>query len=385
MLSLPEFSVALFLLFWCDLWYSPMPLWLTTGRPHHDGSTPSTVLSEEQFNRLPEITYKGAPARSDMDPHEERRYLVDAATTTASSTTEVKSGADEISEDINPWSNETSNGGEVDDVESGKVVVSENTVDDKEPTPEKESAKADTAEESDIVVDTSTATKDDVLLEERDSLQNDAAKQTKNSADSNVVPETTAPSTAEEQTSDELPKVKNNTTKETSETMADVEIKQFDSTQTAPDIAASDGNVKEDSSSTTSSPIFSAEPEVVVPPAEVGQGSTAAPTLEASSTPIGTTESGNGRITPLESNNERETISTSCAICIDEFEFGEKLTLLPRCRHAFHRECIHEWLTERQGCCPLCKVDVLEPDPEEAPGELDLEAPAEQRFMISSM
>jgi Anaphase-promoting complex subunit 11 RING-H2 finger len=34
--------------------------------------------------------------------------------------------------------------------------------------------------------------------------------------------------------------------------------------------------------------------------------------------------------------------------------------LLPRCRHSFHRECIHPWLTERQGCCPLCKTSVLE-------------------------
>ena len=82
---------------------------------------------------------------------------------------------------------------------------------------------------------------------------------------------------------------------------------------------------------------------------------------------------------------ERETTSTACAICIDEFETGERLTLLPRCKHAFHRECIHAWLIERQGCCPLCKTDVLEPDPDNSPGELDLEAPPEQRFMISSM
>jgi len=31
---------------------------------------------------------------------------------------------------------------------------------------------------------------------------------------------------------------------------------------------------------------------------------------------------------------------------------------MPKCRHAFHTECILPWLTERQGCCPLCKIPV---------------------------
>jgi hypothetical protein len=54
------------------------------------------------------------------------------------------------------------------------------------------------------------------------------------------------------------------------------------------------------------------------------------------------------------------TTCTTCSICIDEFEEGEKLRLLPRCAHAFHTECILPWLTERQGSCPLCKTSVLE-------------------------
>ena len=54
------------------------------------------------------------------------------------------------------------------------------------------------------------------------------------------------------------------------------------------------------------------------------------------------------------------TTCTTCSICIDEFEEGEKIRLLPLCGHAFHTECISPWLTERQGCCPLCKMGVLE-------------------------
>ena len=51
--------------------------------------------------------------------------------------------------------------------------------------------------------------------------------------------------------------------------------------------------------------------------------------------------------------------SSCCSICLEEFRPGEVLRLLPRCEHAFHTECILPWLTERQGCCPMCKVRVL--------------------------
>ncbi|CAB9530932.1 region, transmembrane domain- and RING domain-containing protein 1 [Seminavis robusta] len=58
-------------------------------------------------------------------------------------------------------------------------------------------------------------------------------------------------------------------------------------------------------------------------------------------------------------------MQSTCSICIDDFEQGEKLRMLPRCRHMFHTECILPWLTERQGCCPLCKVEVIEQEPRE--------------------
>ena len=66
------------------------------------------------------------------------------------------------------------------------------------------------------------------------------------------------------------------------------------------------------------------------------------------------------------------TMCTTCSICIDEFEEGEMVRLLPRCNHAFHTECIIPWLTERQGCCPLCKVSVVEqPDEQQQQQEGD--------------
>jgi hypothetical protein len=71
------------------------------------------------------------------------------------------------------------------------------------------------------------------------------------------------------------------------------------------------------------------------------------------------------------------TTCTTCSICIDEFEEGERIRLLPRCGHAFHTDCIWPWLTERQGCCPLCKTSVTEKEEEKEEQKNRTESPAE--------
>jgi hypothetical protein len=60
------------------------------------------------------------------------------------------------------------------------------------------------------------------------------------------------------------------------------------------------------------------------------------------------------------STHNRQTTCTACSICIEDFVEGETLTLLPRCQHAFHKDCIMPWLTERSAMCPLCKTNVLD-------------------------
>jgi len=47
-----------------------------------------------------------------------------------------------------------------------------------------------------------------------------------------------------------------------------------------------------------------------------------------------------------------------CSICLEDYEQGEKLRMLP-CHHMFHTECIVPWLTERFPNCPLCKAQVI--------------------------
>ncbi|KAJ7281184.1 hypothetical protein O6H91_Y366700 [Diphasiastrum complanatum] len=48
--------------------------------------------------------------------------------------------------------------------------------------------------------------------------------------------------------------------------------------------------------------------------------------------------------------------SETCAICLEDYEIGEKLRILP-CHHEFHAACIDHWLTTRRPFCPICKRD----------------------------
>lgn len=46
-----------------------------------------------------------------------------------------------------------------------------------------------------------------------------------------------------------------------------------------------------------------------------------------------------------------------CAVCLFKFEDEEILRLLPKCKHAFHMNCIDKWL-EHHSTCPLCRYKV---------------------------
>lgn len=43
-----------------------------------------------------------------------------------------------------------------------------------------------------------------------------------------------------------------------------------------------------------------------------------------------------------------------CTICLDCYENNQSIMGLP-CGHNYHQECIDEWLTRGNHCCPICR------------------------------
>jgi len=70
----------------------------------------------------------------------------------------------------------------------------------------------------------------------------------------------------------------------------------------------------------------------------------------------GAGESAPGGSAPASSVHPASLFNQTCSICLDDFEAGETVRVLP-CRHAFHSACIDEWLVNRQAFCPVCKGD----------------------------
>jgi Ring finger domain len=53
--------------------------------------------------------------------------------------------------------------------------------------------------------------------------------------------------------------------------------------------------------------------------------------------------------------------SPDCAVCISQFQRGEKVRQLPKCNHLFHVDCIDMWLYSH-STCPICRCEVGEKD-----------------------
>ncbi|CAO3691543.1 unnamed protein product [Rhizopus stolonifer] len=55
--------------------------------------------------------------------------------------------------------------------------------------------------------------------------------------------------------------------------------------------------------------------------------------------------------------SEKEHDEEGCAICLEEYQKGTELRLLP-CNHQFHTSCVDAWLITQKKLCPICKRDI---------------------------
>ena len=58
---------------------------------------------------------------------------------------------------------------------------------------------------------------------------------------------------------------------------------------------------------------------------------------------------------PIESS-----LPDACALCLSEYEPGERLRLLP-CLHCYYAACVDRYLLRHSTPCPLCRFDLRKP------------------------
>ena len=49
-----------------------------------------------------------------------------------------------------------------------------------------------------------------------------------------------------------------------------------------------------------------------------------------------------------------------CSICLESYHDNDKIVQLT-CNHIFHKDCIREWLQNKQNNCPLCRLPFILP------------------------
>lgn len=50
--------------------------------------------------------------------------------------------------------------------------------------------------------------------------------------------------------------------------------------------------------------------------------------------------------------------STSCSICLSNYEETDTVRILPECKHFFHVKCVDPWL-KLNSTCPICRKPLL--------------------------
>jgi len=60
-----------------------------------------------------------------------------------------------------------------------------------------------------------------------------------------------------------------------------------------------------------------------------------------------------------EYKNVKNNDNKNCCICLVDFEDDSKISILPKCNHIFHNDCIIEW-GKYKTSCPVCRNTCIE-------------------------
>ncbi len=47
-------------------------------------------------------------------------------------------------------------------------------------------------------------------------------------------------------------------------------------------------------------------------------------------------------------------MTPQCLVCLEEYSEEEEIRIM-RCRHAFHKACVDEWMQKGRNNCPACR------------------------------
>ncbi|RZS09568.1 hypothetical protein BHM03_00040664 [Ensete ventricosum] len=64
-------------------------------------------------------------------------------------------------------------------------------------------------------------------------------------------------------------------------------------------------------------------------------------------------------VVPSTSDGVPEHRLDHCVICMEEYAGGERLWVMPACKHVFHQVCIEQWLLKPALTCPICRDHVI--------------------------
>jgi hypothetical protein len=56
---------------------------------------------------------------------------------------------------------------------------------------------------------------------------------------------------------------------------------------------------------------------------------------------------------------EMEDNATSCPICLEDYNIGESVSVVRKCSHIFHTECLDMWISQsKHTSCPYCRQGI---------------------------